>query len=303
MKILITGATGLIGTELVTLLLANNYSVNYLSTSTKKIVDTPNYKGFYWNPAEGKIDDNCLLNVQVIIHLAGATIAKRWTSEYKQELIDSRILSSNVLFNTLKKNPHQVQHIISASGTAIYPDSSTKIYTENSKDVEDSFLGNLVVKWEESVNQFQLLNLKTTVLRTGIVFSEKGGALQEMIRPIKYYVGSAFGTGKQLQSWIYLPDLVRLYLFVVQNQVTGIVNAVTSQPISNKDLTQLIAKISNRPLFLPNIPQWFMKLILGEMSSLLFTNKNIKPQCALQLGFKFKFDTAESALSDILKLH
>ena len=103
MKILISGATGLIGTELVQLLLANNHSVNYLTTSSQKIVNQEHYNGFFWNPTEGKIDENCLLNVEIIIHLAGATIAKRWTNEYKQELIESRVLSANLLFNTLKK--------------------------------------------------------------------------------------------------------------------------------------------------------------------------------------------------------
>ncbi|MBC7494528.1 MAG: TIGR01777 family protein [Flavobacterium sp.] len=301
MKILITGATGLIGTELVQLLLQNNHHINYLTTSTSKIVNEKNFNGFYWNPTEGKIDENCLLGVEVIIHLAGASIAKRWTNDYKQELIESRVVSANLLFNTLKKNPHQVKHIISASGTAIYPDSFSQIYSEDSKDIDDSFLGNLVVKWEESVVQFNLLNIKTTVLRTGIVFSEKGGALPEIVRPIKYYAGSDFGSGKQLQSWIHLTDLVNLYNFVINNQVEGIVNGVAPNAITNHDLTVMIAKIVRRPLFLPNIPQWFMKLILGEMSSLLFTNKNIKPQRALNLGFTFKYDTTQKALQDILK--
>lgn len=301
MKILITGATGLIGTELVQLLLQNNHHINYLTTSTSKIVNEKNFNGFYWCPTEGKIDENCLLGVEVIIHLAGASIAKRWTNDYKQELIESRVVSANLLFNTLKKNPHQVKHIISASGTAIYPDSFSQIYSEDSKDIDDSFLGNLVVKWEESVVQFNLLNIKATVLRTGIVFSEKGGALIEIIRPIKYYAGADFGSGKQLQSWIHLTDLVNLYNFVINNQVEGIVNGVAPNAITNHDLTVIIAKIVRRPLFLPNIPQWFMKLILGEMSSLLFTNKNIKPHRALNLGFTFKYDTAQKAIQDILK--
>ena len=301
MKILVTGATGLIGSELVQLLINKNHSVNFLTTAAKKIKNSSNYNGFFWNPNEGKIDENCLLNVDIIIHLAGATIAKRWTDNYKQELVDSRILSSNLLFSTLKKHPNQVKHIISASGTAIYPDSYSKIYTENSTEIENSFLGQLVVKWEQSIRQFELLNIKTSVLRTGIVFSSKGGALQEIIRPLKYYVGTAFGSGKQLQSWIHLSDLVRLYLFVLQKEVFGVVNAVSSQPISNADLTQLIAKIIRKPLWLPNIPQWFMKLILGEMSSLLFTNKNIKPQRALELGFQFNYDTADKAINEILR--
>ena len=300
MKILVTGATGLIGSELVSLLLKNNHSVNYLTTSSKKIKSKDNYNGFYWNPTEGKIDENCLLNVDVIIHLAGASIAKRWTQSYKQELIESRVFSSNLLYNLLKKHPNQVKHFISASGTAIYPNSYESIYDENSTEIEDSFLANVVVKWEKSINQFQLLNIKTTKLRTGIVFSNKGGALIEMVRPIKMYVGSGFGSGKQQQSWIHLTDVAKLYLFVIENQIEGILNAVAPEIISNQNLTKLIAKICKRPLFLPNLPEWFMKLILGEMGSLLFTNKNIKPKKVLELGFEFEFETTQKALENIL---
>lgn len=300
MKILVTGATGLIGSELVSLLLKNNHSVNYLTTSSKKIESKDNYNGFYWNPTEGKIDENCLLNVDVIVHFAGASIAKRWTQSYKQELIESRVFSSNLLYNLLKKHPNQVKHFISASGTAIYPNSYEAIYDENSTEIEDSFLANVVVKWEKSINQFQLLNIKTTKLRTGIVFSNKGGALIEMVRPIKMYVGSGFGSGKQQQSWIHLTDVAKLYLFVIENQIEGILNAVAPEIISNQNLTKLIAKICKRPLFLPNLPEWFMKLILGEMGSLLFTNKNIKPKKVLELGFEFEFETTQKALENIL---
>ncbi len=300
MKILVTGATGLIGSELVSLLLKNNHTVNYLTTSSKKIENKDHYNGFYWNPSEGKIDENCLLNVDVIIHLAGASISERWTKSYKQELIDSRVFSSNLLYNLLKRHPHQVKHFVSASGTAIYPNSYTAIYDEDSTDIEDSFLANVVVKWEKSVDQFNLLNIKTTKLRTGVVFSNKGGALVEMVRPIKMCVGSGFGSGKQQQSWIHLSDIAKLYLFVIENQIEGILNAVAPEIISNQKLTLLIAKIIKKPLFLPNLPEWFMKLILGEMSSLLFTNKNIKPKKTLESGFHFDFDTTEKALKNIL---
>ena len=145
MRILITGATGLIGNEIVSLLLQNGVSVHYLTTSKKKIENQPNYKGFFWNPEQGIIDENCLMGVDAIIHLAGASISKRWTKAYKQEIIESRIFSSNVLFKALKENPNQVQQIVSASGTAIYPNSSTVIYSENSTDIDDNFLGNVVV--------------------------------------------------------------------------------------------------------------------------------------------------------------
>jgi hypothetical protein len=301
MKILITGATGLIGKELTNLLLKENHSIHYLTTSKLKIQNRDNYFGFYWNPKEGKIDENCLDGVDAIIHLAGASISNRWTDSYKQELIESRLLSTNLLYHLVKKNPNQVKHFISASGTAIYPDSDSAVYNENSTEIDPSFLGNLVVKWEESADQFKLLNIKVTKMRTGIVFSEKGGALPEMIKPIKMFVGSGFGTGKQMQTWIHINDVVRLYFFTLQNKIEGVINAVAPNPISNQELTRCIAKQLHRPLFLPNVPLIVMKLILGEMHILLFNNKNIIPRRALELAFQYEYPTADLALTNLIK--
>ena len=300
MRILITGATGLIGSELVLLLLQNGISVHYLTTSKRKIENQPNYKGFFWNPKLGIIDENCLMGVDAIIHLAGASISKRWTKSYKQEIIESRIFSSNLLFKIVKENPNQVKQIISASGTAIYPNSSSTVYTEDSKTIADNFLSNVVLKWEESVDKFQSLNIKVCKLRTGVVFSDKGGALLEIIKPIKLGLGSPFGDGKQVQSWIHLHDLVAMYLFAVENSLEGVYNAVAPHPITNSELTKNIATILEKPLFMPNIPKFVMKLILGDMHELLFDNKKISAQKIINAGFVFQYLTSEKALKDIL---
>ena len=158
-----------------------------------------------------------------------------------------------------------------------------------------------MLKWEESADQFKLLDIKVSKLRTGIVFSSKGGALLEMIKPIKMFVGSGFGSGKQMQSWIHLTDIANLYYFVIRNQVEGVLNAVSPNPISNQDLTKAIAKQLKRPLFLPNVPQFVMKFILGEMHILLFGNKNIAPKKATALGFQFQFPTVKEALENCIQ--
>ena len=300
MKILITGATGLVGTELVELLLKSGINVNFLTTSQKKIKNKPNLKGFFWNPEQGIINENAIIGVDVIIHLAGASVAKRWTNAYKQEIIESRIVSSNLLFKVLKNNPNQVKQIISASAIGIYPDSLKNIYTETNKTIDDSFLGNVVVKWEESVDKFKLLNIKVCKLRTGIVLSEKGGALTEMIKPIKFGLGAAFGTGKQFQSWIHLTDLVEMYLFASQHDLEGIYNAVAPNPLSNKQLTVAIAKQLKKPLFLPNIPEFIMQMILGEMHEILFSSQNVENKKIIKEGFSFKYTSVEQALDNLL---
>ncbi len=300
MKILITGATGLIGTELVSLLLQNGIAVHYLTTSKSKIKSQLNYQGFYWNPAQGMIDENALMGVDTVIHLAGASIAKRWTDAYKTEILESRILATNTLFKAIKENPNQIKQIVSASGTAIYPDSSIVNYSENNTEFNDNFLSNVVVKWEESVDKFQLLHLKVCKLRTGVVFAKNGGALQEMIKPIRFVLGSNFGDGSQISSWIHLQDLAAMYLFAVQNSWEGVYNAVAPFPISNKQLTQDLAKKMHRPLWLPAIPKFVMKFILGDMHELLFNNKKISAQKAIDAGFRFQFPTLDKALQEIL---
>ena len=300
MKILITGATGLVGTELTTLLLQKGIHVHYLTTSTKKIVSESNFTGFLWNPDHGTIDENALIGVDAIIHLAGANIANRWTEHYKEEIVESRTFSANMLFKVLKNNPHQVKQIVSASGTAIYPSSLTENYTEENTKIEDGFLSNVVVKWEESADKFQQLGISVCKLRTGIVLSSKGGALVEMAKPISLGVGSPLGSGNQIQSWIHLHDLANLYFYAVENNLNGVYNAVAPNPVSNKTLTVAIAKQLHKPLFMPNIPQFALKLALGEMHEILFSSQSVSNKKITDQGFSFHFKTIEKALADLL---
>ena len=301
MIVLITGATGLVGQELVNLLLQNGHNVHYLSTSKSKLVTNTNYKGFYWNPKKAEIDTNALTDVEVIIHLAGANVAKKWTTAYKEEIIESRVLSTQLLYQTLQKNSHQVKQIISASAVGIYPDSLTDIYHETDLDIDVSFLGNVVKQWENEVSQFEKLEIIVSKIRIGIVLAKNGGALQEMAKPIQYGVGAAFGSGEQYQSWIHIHDLVAVFYHVIENELPGIYNGVSPYPVSNAELTKAIAKTLEKPLFLPNIPQFVMKLILGEMHQILFSSQHVSCRKLLDENFQFKFASLDKALNDLLK--
>lgn len=301
MTVLITGATGLVGKELVKLLLQNGFTVHYLSTSKSKLVSQNNYKGFYWNPKTSDIDLNALTNVEVIVHLAGATVAKKWTPSYKQEIIESRVLSTRLLYKTLQKNVHHVKQIVSASAIGIYPDDLNYIYHETDNQVDNSFLGNVVQQWEEEVNQFEKLNIKVAKIRIGIVLAKNGGALQEMAKPIKLGVGAAFGTGKHYQSWIHIEDLVAIFQFIIQNQLSGVYNGVAPYPVTNTELTKAIAKTLGKPLLLPNIPKFMMKIILGEMHEMLFSSQHVSCKKLLDLKFQFKFASLDKSLQDLLK--
>lgn len=300
MKVLITGATGLVGQELVKLLLQNGISVNYLTTSMSKLSNKPNYKGFYWNISTGEINIDAFDEVEVIINLAGASVAKRWTKTYKQEILDSRIKSTKLLFSTLSSIKNNVSQIISASAVGIYPSSINQIYHEEYEVVDNSFLGMVVHKWEQEVNHFEKLNIKVAKIRIGIVLAKNGGALQEMAKPIKYGVGAAFGSGKQYQSWIHIDDLVNVFLFTIANESNGVYNAVSPYPVTNAQLTKAIAKNLSKPFFLPNIPKFVMKLILGEMHQILFSSQNVSSKKLLNRNFQFKFAALDKALQDLL---
>lgn len=301
MTILITGATGLVGQELVQLLLKNGHVVHYLSTSKQKVVTEEVYKGFYWDPKTAKIDLNALTNVEVVVHLAGATVSKKWTKAYKQEIIESRVISTRLLFKTLQENPNQVKQIVSASAIGIYPDSLSTIYHETDLAVDASFLGNVVKQWENEVSQFEKLNILVAKIRIGLVLAKDGGALQEMVKPIKFGVGAAFGSGQQYQSWIHLHDLAAIFSHVIENNRSGVYNGVSPYPVTNEALTQAIAKTLEKPLFLPNIPKFVMKLILGEMHILLFSSQHVSCRKLLDENFQYKFASLDKALNDLLK--
>ena len=300
MKVLITGATGLVGKELVSLLLKNGIHINYLTTSADKIQNEDKYKGFLWNPKRGEIDVASISDIDAIIHLAGATISKRWTAAYKEEIVESRVLSTNLLYNVLKNNVNKVRQFIGASATGIYPDSLDKVYSEDSTETDSSFLGTVVQKWEAAEDQMARLNIKVAKIRTGLVLSGEGGVLNELATPTKFGLGTAFGSGKQIQSWIHHSDLTGIYLYVLQNSLEGVYNAVAPFPVSQEDLVKTIATVLDKPYFMPNIPRFAMELVLGEMHTLLFTSQNVSAKKIISEGYQFKYLSLEKAIKDAL---
>ncbi|WP_298543826.1 TIGR01777 family oxidoreductase [uncultured Aquimarina sp.] len=300
MKVLITGATGLIGQEIVRLCHQSKIDVHYLTTSKNKLTSEKNYKGFYWNPSAAEIDVRCFEDVEVIINLVGASVAKRWTRKYKQEIIDSRVDTASLILESLKKVKHSIRHIVSASAIGIYPDSFQNYYMEDSSLEDTGFLGKVVKKWETAVYEFKALNIEVSILRIGLVLSNKGGAFPKITNPIKQGMGAVFGNGKQWQSWIHVEDLAKMFMYVVQEELTGLYNAVAPNSVSNAKLTHVIADHLTKKIILPNVPKFMMKLVLGDMHVLLFSSQRVCSDKILETGFRFKHDNITQAIEDLI---
>ena len=300
MRVLITGATGLIGQQIVKVCQEQGISINYLTTNKSKIKNDTNYQGFYWNIVNQEIDKACFKNVDAIIHLAGASVSKRWTPEYKNEILSSRINGTQLLINDLKGESHNIKQVVSASGIGIYPNSLINYYEESFKEVDNSFLGDVVKAWEGAVNGFSEVGIAVSKIRIGLVLSNEGGALPQMSKPIRFGVGAAFGNGKQWQSWIHIQDLANMFIYIIKSKLIGTYNGVAPNPVSNKELTRTAAKVLCRPLILPNIPKFLMKKVLGEMHLLLFSSQRVSSKKIEDKGFYFGYHHLKPALENLL---
>ncbi len=301
MRILITGATGLIGNVIVQKCRENQIEVNYLTTRKDKLTSENGLNGFYWNPRKGEIDLDCLRGVTAVINLAGASISKRWTKANKAEILNSRTDSLRTLRSAIENTDHsEIRSFVSASAIGIYPDSLDCYYTEEDSGVDESFLGEVVSRWEKEISEFNRFSFPVATIRVGLALSMDGGALPAMVRPVKSYLGAAFGNGEQWQSWIHIEDLARQFLFVIEHGLEGVFNGVAPNPVTNSRLVKEIASVLNKPLILPNIPQGLMKLVLGEMSYLLFASQRVSSKKMEEEGFEFYFKNICSALKDIL---
>ncbi|RDC54929.1 TIGR01777 family protein [Pedobacter chinensis] len=295
-KILITGATGLVGTALKKHLLNKGYEVNTLSR--KKSSDPNN---FVWDIYKGTIDAKCIDDVDSIIHLAGEPVAdKKWTDEHKKQIIDSRVKSTELLFKTIRSKPdHQIKSFISASAVGYYGDCGDEILTEESPNGY-GFLAECCKLWEDAVDQGKKLSLRIVKLRTGIVFSNDGGALPQLDKSVRLFVGSALGTGKQWIPWLHIDDMVEMYIYAVENvKMENCYNACAPFPVTNKGLTKAIAKHLHRPFWPVKVPKKAIELLMGERAEAILMSNNTSAQKILDTDFKFKFTDLDEALRDL----
>ena len=298
-KILIAGGTGLIGTRLSEMLIDNGYDVAHL---TRNPVPFSKYKSFKWDVKTGYIDENAITYSDYIINLAGANVAgAKWTDERKKEILDSRVKSSALLFEGLRSAPNHVKAFLSMSAVGIYGDAGTRLVSEESV-YGDDFLAEVCKQWEKAAWHIHDLSIRTVIFRTGIVLSDKGGALPQMAKPVKLLAGAPLGSGKQFMSWIHIDDLCRLFIKAIEEpQFNGVYNAVAPNPVTNEDFTKNLAEAMGRWVLLPKVPAFALNLVLGEMSEVVLGGARVSADKVTKKGFTFEFNYIDEALESFYR--
>jgi uncharacterized protein (TIGR01777 family) len=293
-KILITGGTGLVGSRLSEMLIDSGYEVAHLSRQSGQFM---HYKTFRWDINNNFIEERAISWADYIIHLAGAGVSEeKWTDERKKEILDSRAKSAKLISRCLEETPNHVKGFISASAVGIYGNSGEQLVTEESPYAND-FLAEVCKKWEASSWEMHALGIRTVILRTGIVLSDKGGALPQMAKPVKLMAGAPLGSGKQFMSWIHIDDLCHLYIKAIEEtQFSGVYNAVSPNPVTNEDFTKALAEVMHRPLMMPKIPAFGLKLVLGEMCEIVLGGSRVSSAKVQHTGFTFEYQFIEEAL-------
>lgn len=297
--VLITGGNGLVGNHLSGKLTEKGFKVVILSRTN---YNEPGRTYCLWDPRRNEIDMKALSEADYIIHLAGANIGeKRWTKRRKKELEDSRVKTAGLILEKIKESNRKPKAFISASGTGYYGAvTSEKIYHEDDISGGD-FTGELCRKWEEAAGRFEETGIRTVIIRTGIVLSEKGGALGRMALPARIGLASALGKGSQYMPWIHISDLCAIYLKAIEDEaMRGPYNAAAPEQCTNKQFVRGLAKALGRPFRRLNVPSLVMKILFGEMSEILLEGSRVSSEKISKTGYRFRFPSLEDAFADLL---
>ncbi len=307
-KILITGATGLIGSELVKKLNSNDILIYILTTNpgkaqslfqklnSLKIIESSHYS----TPEKLK---EIIEDTQAVINLAGTNVSgKRWSAKFKKEIYSSRIETTKLIVDAIKLGNRKPECLINASGVGFYGFHGDEILNEKS-DPGTDFLAALCRDWEEEALKAVNSNVRVVTMRTGIVLSSEGGALKEFLTPFRFGFGVYQGSGMQWLSWIHIDDIIKLYVYALNNEkLIGALNGTTPNPVTNKEFTGILAEVLRKKLILP-VPEVILKLVIGEFSKNLTTGQRVYPEKALFSGFKFDFPYLKEALINLLNSH
>lgn len=297
-KILISGGTGLIGRAITKHLSLRGYQVGILSRSTTQT--TKELPFFLWDVENQQMDVAALHWADAIIHLAGAGVVdKPWTAKRRKVILESRTRSTGLLIDTIRKKGIKMPLFISASAIGYYGADAGFAPTDENSSTGTDFLAKVTSEWEKSLFEADLPETRKVAVRIGIVLSKDGGALPRIAAPIRFGFGAPLGSGKQLMSWIHIHDLCRVFQAAVERNFEGAYNACVPKAISNSDFTKAVAKVLKKPLWMPNVPSFVMKLLMGKRAEIVLGGANILPKKLLNEQFSFEFSNIETALQNI----
>lgn len=300
--VLLTGATGLIGSHILPILKQQGFRIHLFSRSANQVAHADAV--FLWNLETGELDEQAFDGVTHIIHLAGAGIAeKHWTDERKAEILSSRVKPAAMLLKALLKRNQQLETYVSASAVGWYGAvTDNHLHAEVEPAAED-FLGETCRLWEQSADAFESISNRVVKIRTGVVLARESGALPQMMKPFKFYSGSPLGSGKQQIPWIHIEDIARVFAEACMNtNWTGAYNASATTSCSNRDFSKALAKTMNRPLLPISVPSFVLKILLGEMSVVVLEGSRISNQKITNAGFEFNYTKLESALENLISI-
>lgn len=298
--VLITGGSGLIGQRLTEMLLGKGYNVTHLG---RRAGIKDRVKAYAWDIEKGEIDPGAVQTADHIVHLAGANIGEgRWTNKRKRKIISSRTDSAKLIYQHIRKSGKKIDSFISGSAVGYYGAiTSEKIFTEQDPAASD-FLGEICRLWEEAAGPIAALKIRTVKLRMGVVLSASGGALKKMSGPVKSYIGSPLGTGKQYVPWIHIDDVCGIIIRAIEDEsLSGVYNTCAPQHATNAEMTHAIAHALNKPLILPAVPSFVLKMMFGEMSRMILNGSRVSCEKLLKQGYTFRFPGLQDAVNDLLK--
>jgi len=297
MKILTTGATGLIGRALQKSLRAKGHELLLASRTPPK-----DNSYIQWDIHDGFAEPEKLEGIDAVVHLAGENIsALRWTEEKKKAIRESRVLGTRNIVDTISELKQRPKVMIASSAIGFYGDRGDEELTETSK-AGKNFLADVSREWESEARRAEDSGVRTVLLRTGIVLSKDGGALGTMLTPFKFGLGGVIGDGKQWMSWISLDDHIGVINFALENEsIRGAVNSVSPNPVRNQEFTTVMGEVLYRPTFIP-VPEFAVHLAFGEMGeALLLDSMKVVPKRLMDAGFKFKFPDLKKAIENAVK--